>query len=194
MAVKTFTANEVLTSADMNTYAANSGLVYVTQASIGTTAVTTFVVANCFNSTFDNYKISISGMTHSSLNNALALKLGTGTAGSFSPTTSSWYGNTFYIALGTSGGLTNAALVNTSYAECMSINSYSGGQNSGVIELQAPYLSENSRVQYTSADPGYFRIGASCHIATNSYTGFQLFPLSGTISNGTVTVYGYRKA
>ena len=35
--------------------------------------------------------------------------------------------------------------------------------------------------------------GAGYHSAETSYTGFTLFPQTGTLSGGTITVYGFRK-
>ena len=60
MAIKTFTANSVLTAADTNTYLANSGLVYVTSQTVGT-AVASVTVSSAFNSSFDSYKIVYAG-------------------------------------------------------------------------------------------------------------------------------------
>jgi hypothetical protein len=60
MAIKTFTTGELLSSSDTNTYLANSGLVYVTSATIGT-AVSSVAVANAFSATYDNYKIVAHG-------------------------------------------------------------------------------------------------------------------------------------
>ena len=64
MAVQTFTSGQVLTAADTNTYLANSGLVYVTSGTIGV-AVSSVTVSSVFSSTYDSYKIVISGMSTS---------------------------------------------------------------------------------------------------------------------------------
>ena len=54
MAIKTFTTGEVLTASDTNTYLANSGLVYITSTAVSGSTVS---VSNCFNSTYDWYKV-----------------------------------------------------------------------------------------------------------------------------------------
>ena len=51
MSVKTFTT-ETLTSADTNTYLANSGLVYITQATMTGATVS---IQGCFSATYDSY-------------------------------------------------------------------------------------------------------------------------------------------
>jgi hypothetical protein len=58
MAIKTFTSGEVLTSADTNTYLANSGLVYIAEGSTST-SVLGLNFNNVFTSTYDNYRIMI---------------------------------------------------------------------------------------------------------------------------------------
>ena len=78
MAVKTFTS-EVLSSSDTNTYLANSGLVYVTSATIGS-AVSSVTVSSAFSATYDAYKIVIAGGT-SSADASLAIKLGASATG-----------------------------------------------------------------------------------------------------------------
>jgi hypothetical protein len=56
MAIKTFTTGEVLTSADTNTYLANSGLVYITS---GTTTTGSVSFDNCFTSAYNKYRVEV---------------------------------------------------------------------------------------------------------------------------------------
>ena len=74
MAIKTFTTGEVLTASDTNTYLANAGLVYVTSATIGT-AVSSVTVSNCFSSTYDAYRIVITGGVGTTAGNSLSMTL-----------------------------------------------------------------------------------------------------------------------
>ena len=165
------------------------GLELVKTQTVGT-SVATVTVNNCFTSTYDNYRITLSNVGYSALNEAVLFKpTSSGTA-----TTDSWYGNTLYVAISTSSALSNAPFSNTAYAECASINSYNGWKNSAIFDVQAPYLAENTRLQYTSADPGYFRIGAFNHFKQTSYDGFQLSGYTGTFTGGTIRVYGYRNS
>ena len=152
--------------------------------------VSTVTVNSCFTSSYDNYVITLSNVGYSALNEAVLFKLTSGGT----PTTNSWYGNTFYVAISSSGGLTNAPFVNTAYAECASINSYNGWKNSARFEVQAPYLAETTRLQYSSADSGYFRFGEFIHFQQTSYDGFQLSGYTGTFTAGTIRVYGYRNS
>ena len=73
MSVKTF-GSEVLTSGDVNTYLANSGLVYVTSVNVGS-GVSSVTVSSAFNSSYDNYVVQYTGGTGSA-NVELAVRLG----------------------------------------------------------------------------------------------------------------------
>lgn len=163
------------------------GLVLVKTQGIGT-GVSSVTVSNAFSANWDNYMIAFSNVGYSALNEAALFKLTSGGT----PTTSGWYGNTFYVALSSSNGLANAQFVNTSYSECASINSYNSIKNSAVWNVQAPFLTEYTRLQYDSADAGYMRFGQFVHFAGTSYDGFQLSGYSGTFTGGTIRVYGYR--
>ena len=187
MAIKTFTAGSVLTASDTNTYLANSGLVYVTQVTVGS-GVSSVNITSCFNSTYDNYRISFANMTASAGGGVLQMKLMVGTT----PQTNGWYGNVFYIANGAGGTFTNSTQSNFAYAEVMCLtNNY---KNAGTVELQQPNLPTQSRHQYNSVDDYYFRFGNSQLSNTTQYDGVQFVPSSGTMTGGTITVYGYRKA
>jgi hypothetical protein len=187
MAIKTFATGEVLTASDTNTYLANSGLVYVTQATVGN-AVSAVNITSCLSSTYDNYVVSYANVTASNNGSIMACKLLVGTT----PTTAGWYGNTFYVINAGTGGLSNANNVNSSYAECGSLtNTF---KNAATFEILQPNLATQSMLNYTSTDNNYMRIGGFVLNNSTSYDGIQLAPFSGTITGGTITVYGYRKA
>lgn len=64
MAIKTFTAGEVLTASDTNTYLANSGLVYVSGASVSN--VTTIDVTG-FTTGYSQFRVIMNLARHSSV-------------------------------------------------------------------------------------------------------------------------------
>lgn len=188
MATKTFSVGEVLTASDTNTYLANAGLVYVTSTTVGS-GVSSVNITSCFSSTFDNYLISIAGVTSTGGNGGtINFKLLSGST----PTTSGFYGNTFYCVSGGAGAMANAPFGNTSYGEVCSISTST--LNAGVMQLQQPFLAQYTRSQHQSADNNYVRWNSMVHAAETSYDGIQLLPSAGTITGGTITVYGYRKA
>ncbi len=187
MAIKTFTTGEVLTASDTNTYLANSGLVFVKQVTVPATSPTVDVTS-CFSSTYDNYMVSFSGITSTGGNGGtINYKLLSGST----PSSTAYYGNTFYIVTAASGVMSNAPFSNGPNGEALSISTST--TNAGVFQLQSPYLAQYTRSQHMSADNNYVRWNSMVHQSATSYDGIQFLPSAGTITGGTITVYGYRK-
>lgn len=182
MAVKTFTTGEVLTAADTNTYLANAGLVYVTSTTIGS-AVSSVTVSNCFSSTYDNYRILVNGGSASADNN-LQMTLNGGTT--------AYYGALIYAGTGGTGPFA-AGDNNAAQWSFMSYHTTTSGIITA-IELLGPNLAEWTGIQapYITAGSGGTYTGV--RQSTTQHTGFTLTPSSGTLTGGTITVYGYRKA
>ena len=184
MAVKTFSVSEVLTASDTNTYLANSGLVYVTSATVGT-GVSSVAIASCFNSTFDNYFILCSGITYSVGDTTLSIKPdGVSTANYFGGGYFQQYGvatiTPFTLSASTAGG-------------AIGITSTVPATNAA--DIFAPYLAQQTKfVGRQSLGASYTAQYQSILATTGSYTGFTLLPAGGTMTGGTITVYGYRKA
>jgi hypothetical protein len=185
MAVKTdWTAGEVLTASQTSTYLANAGLDYVTQVTVGED-VTYMSVPSAFSSTWDNYVISCSQIT--AVSNTTTLSLQFEDSGG-TPNTS------FYSAVGMSmtwGSTTVTGIAETSWP----VLSRSSAHNfSGVFDVLAPNLSGYSWM--TSVSPGgtVAKFIQGLHTASSSWTRFRLSVDAGTISGGTITVYGRRKA
>lgn len=183
MAVKTFTS-EVLTSADTNTYLANSGLVYVTSATIGT-AVASVSVTGAFNSTYDQYYITVTGGAASTT--ALMYFALTGS-------TTGYYGGIVYVSYATgsvSGGNANNA-ANVLWGGLGTTNVLSSAitlgnpNNAKVTTIQSEFIETA-----TGGNGGVFHGFLN---NTTSYTGFTFTLASGTMTGGTINVYGYRKA
>lgn len=183
MAIKTFTTGEVLTAADTNTYLANSGLVFVKSQTIGS-GVTSVTVSDAFSATYDNYKIVISGGGTSTAQTILSFTLGS-SAGTY-------YGSLIY------GVLTTSA-VGSAGMNNISNFLYAGGADVNILnfnmELQNPFLAKYTNIQALVIAYANLRgnsIGE--HETASSFTAFTISVGSGTMSGGTITVYGYRKA
>ncbi len=187
MAIKTFATGEVLTASDTNTYLANSGLVYITSTTIGS-AVSSVTVSNVFSSTYDNYKIMVNGGTASGAD-AVTLKLGATATG-------------YYMGM-------NRASYDTGTANTLNDNNQAYWRyfcicNTDAITMDVdlfdPFNAKPTRIHgwWVDARAGAFSSGAGAgYLAgTTSYTAFTLANLTGgvTMTGGTITVYGYRKA
>ena len=185
MTVKTFTSGEVLTAADTNTYLNNGGLVYVTSATVGS-GVTTVSVANCFTSTYDNYKIFWTGGVGTGAQaNALNL-LPTSVTG----WNTSYSMNVTYVSYaGTPTNLTNLGATKWGYVGEISTTNKTNIN----FELLAPNLAQYTALTnfYTGADGA--GAGAGIHTIASAFTGFTISG-SSAFTGGTITVYGYRKA
>jgi hypothetical protein len=184
MSIKTFTANSVLTAADTNTYLANSGLVYVTSATVGT-AVSSVTVTGAFNSTYDNYKIVMSGGTCSSTA-VVNLTIGGSTTGYYGILLYATYLSATPLAAGTNNASSMLYVGGCGTA---------GQAITADFDLLNPYLAQYSRIvgaQYS--DSTYYGTTQGEHRVATSYSSFSLAPGVGTMTGGTITVYGYRKA
>jgi hypothetical protein len=180
MAIKTFTTGEVLTAADTNTYLANSGLVYIKSQTVGS-GVGSVTVSDAFSATYDNYLIILNGGTMSSDTN-MKMTLGSSATG--------YYG---FMAYGSyTSGTVNGANDNNSTSGW----TWGGGgsTNSAYVELidvfPARETQMRSRVRYSNVYGNY----VGHHGVSSSFTGFTFTSSSGTMTGGTITVYGYRKA
>jgi hypothetical protein len=144
-------------------------------------AVSSVTVSNCFSSTYDNYRILITGGTTSTQSN-LGFQL--------SGITGSVYNQLGYYQLwGASTRYDYAAQSTNVIIADGSATAYSAD-----VELKNPYASVrkfgNTNSQSTNnqyAMPFYIN-------STTSATGFTITPGSGTMTGGTITVYGYRNA
>ena len=161
--------------------ASASALTLVSATTIGS-AVSSVTVSNAFSSTYDNYLILLNGGAASVAADFIYLTLGATAAGynqggsssvysasNLGPerraNTTSWY-----------GGYMNTAGIN------------------GQITLMGPNMSENTFINAVfasgrTADAGYQVPGFLND--TTAYTAFTLTTGSGTITGGTIRVYGY---
>jgi hypothetical protein len=187
MTLRTFTSGEVLTAADTNAYLASAGLVYVAQTNVGT-AVSAIDILGCFTSAYDNYVVSVSNVGISAGGVAWYLTLLNGT----SPSTSQFFGNTFYVVISAGGGLTNANYVNQANAEVGS--GTSTAKNGFTFEVNQPNLATKTYTSYNSCDDNYYRFGVSQQASTTQWTGLRLSAGGATHTGGIVTVYGRQKA
>jgi len=182
MAVKTFTS-ATLSSSDTNTYLANSGLVYVMSQTIGT-GVGTVIVPNAFNATYDAYRIVVTGGTGTTAGNSLALQLTGVTTGYYAAIIFTYY---------TPAGVTVATVNNGSSWE------FAGSYGTDGIVLACDIINPYAAKPTFLAGATYANHLAGGvqgkQTSNTSFTGFTLITQGGgTLTGGTITVYGYRKA
>ena len=191
MAVKTFSVGELATSADVNTYLANAGLVYVAQATATTGA--NLDILSCLSSTFDAYRVVISNLVTAGPADVLVRLI----SGTNTVETTNYYSSAQYSSSWTAptfGGLGVAGGTGQFYTSSISSNA---GAVGFAFELYNPNLA--ARTQFVSfgavADDAWQcpRMGYGLLKTTTQYTGIRIYTGS-TFSSVTATVYGYRKA
>ena len=178
MPVPDFAVGEVLTSAAMDSI----GLWLVKTVTIGTT-VASVPVTDAFSADFDNYSIIVAGGVGSAATENVGLTMGATTTG---------YRNSI-IGVSTANAVSGAYDNNTNN-KWIWAGATSPDGTIARIELQNPFLARNTFMQSQM-----LRSGANSHFVaygslanTTSYTGFTITPGSGTLTGGTVRVYGYR--
>jgi hypothetical protein len=184
MAVKTFTS-EVLTSADTNTYLANSGLVYV--ASTTFSASSGVEMSNCFTSTYDNYEVHVTVYGSGTTNTQFQLMTGTNTKDTSAVYERvGWYWTTAFTNFNATGG---TVWFNANHGTTAA--NYSNSQTT-IFRPNVSGVRTESRGQSYAGDSNLITYANQYVTTTTAYTGLYLFPASGNIT-GTITIYGYRK-
>ena len=178
MPVPDFSPGEVLTAAAMDSI----GLWLVKTQTIGT-AVASVPVADAFNSNFENYLITLNGGVGST-NQFISMILTGSTTGVY------YYGGTdIGYATGTVGGTNNNGA--TSWTQ---IGYSSTNNNALMVNLFGPNLAKTTGM---TASIMAHTTGAAArqlsgfHNVSTAYTGFTI-SVAGTMTGGTIRVYGYR--
>jgi hypothetical protein len=189
MAVKTFSVGELATSADVNTYLANSGLVYI--GGVSFTNATQVDFLNVFSSSYQTYRIEFEGLT-ATAGDDFFMRFRS-SAGIISTTD--------YLTLRNevTDGSNTAFYAGAAYANALRPTYIEAGastmRSTGNMEVFNPNLSD-----FTNTSSTFSRIGNSLYVVnatalfrlTTVLTGFSFVRGgSGTIS-GKATVYGYR--
>lgn len=158
------------------------GLRLVKKQTVGT-AVSTVNVTNAFSATYDNYLITYTG-GDASVVHTLGMRIGNATT--------LYYYSLIYASLGTT---TVVGLTNNGTAPNFALAG--GGSSNGVwlnATVRQPFMNQWTFIENMYADvSGGGSIGSHQGFLanTNSYTDFTLVPSSGTLTGGTIYVYGY---
>lgn len=157
------------------------GLALVKAQTIGTT-VGSVTVTGAFSAEYDNYLITVSGGVASG-DIALNLTLGSTATGY------NWAGTNQQY-----GASTQAANAGVNVSSFQSVAYGSTNALSGQCFIDNPFATKRTMVRYqaTGSSGTYFINNQAGFLAdTTSYTAFTLTAASGTITGGTIRVYGY---
>jgi hypothetical protein len=171
----TFTAGSILTAAQMNSV----GMWLVASGTIGT-AVSTVAVANCFTGDYDAYKIVVSGGA-ASADSFMKMVLGASTTGYYQARN-----GVLYSTGARSDGADNNAAAWTAVG-----TSLTTGLDAEITLINVNYAKWTVlKGFYTTGSAGTDVVGV--HQVNTAYTGFTIYPNSGTWTGGYYRVYGYR--
>lgn len=179
MAFKTFSST-TLSSSDVNTYLTNSGLVYVASATVSGTPYS-LLVPDCFNSSFDNYRVVFDQITFS--------------AGGFNYLFQVGGNNTLYYGVSNydSSGAGSGRVVSNNNSAL-----YAGVQDTastgGNFDVTNPFLAKSTIISGLSMGANYGTWTVGQHANAVSCTSFTLVAGSGTLTGGSIYVYGYRRS
>lgn len=162
----------------------HAGLVLVSTTTIGS-GVSSVTVSNAFSSTYDNYKIMVSGGVGSVSDANLELQFGSSTTG-------------YYEGLIYQNGFTSATIngaVRANQSSWAWFGNLSSDHAVTDVDVLGPFLSK-----YTFFRNGTFSaintngLSNGVHKVATSYTAFTLIAGGGTtMTGGTIAVYGYSK-
>lgn len=155
------------------------GLRLIKKQTIGS-AVSSVTVTNAFSATYDNYKIVVSGGT-ATVNDYMRMTLGASTANYYSNRVAAEYGSsTISNATNNNGG-------SWSYPGYMGITTLMMN-----VELLNPFLTKPTIMTGSYATLSSFGVTTQGqHAVSTSYTDFSIIAASGTMTGGTIYVYGY---
>ena len=186
-----YTSGQVVTAADMN----SGGLHLITPSSVtgGTlsgatvtigSAVSSVTVSGVFSADFDHYRILVQ-VDGASGSPYLAVQIGSATTG--------YYGSR---VAGTYAGASSITGDNNASKFSYLCAGYLGSPMSFGAEIRSPYLTTETHI-FSSYVDSNATSGASAgtysgflNNSTN-YTAFTVIPSTGTITGGTIRVYGY---
>jgi hypothetical protein len=159
------------------------GLELVKTQTVGS-GVASVTVTDAFSSTWDNYKITYTGGTQSGSVN-LDLSLGSSTTGYNSVLLYSYSVSTTALVASIDNGnawnwIGGGRTGQASHLEC---------------ELLGPYLSAYTKLRNGAyQNDNYYGVCNGEHRVASSYTGFTIYAAAGTLTGGTIRVYGYRNS
>jgi hypothetical protein len=183
MTYPNFNVGETLRAADMNAV----GLWLVKTQTVGT-GVSSVTVNNAFSADYENYKIIYSG-GQSSIAEKMHLQL----AASGTVSSTLYYGTLAWVNVG-SGAVSGAADNNGAQFSFAggSVGAVNGGA-SATFDLLNPFEAKRTRIHNAQTAYGtVYGTYTGVHDLATSYDGFRFTMGSGTLTGGTIRVYGYR--
>jgi hypothetical protein len=175
MSFPSFSAGEVLTAADMNAV----GLWLIKTQTIGT-SVSSVTVSDAFSSTYDNYKIVISGVGMGGSGNSLFMTLPNSTGATYR-----FNGNFMNYSAATVNGAFGI------HANGLWLG-VSSDRFSTSFDICRPFVNSYTNSFGHSSSTDFSTDFRNLDTNNASHTSFTLVQTGYTMTGGTIRVYGYR--
>jgi hypothetical protein len=170
---------------DATVFALPAGSLALVKSQVVGSAVASVTVTDAFSATYDNYLISYSGGVGS-----VAGYIRTQLAVGGTVTATAYYEGANYANYAGGGGY----IVNnntTSWENLGFVQSTLAIMN---IDLLSPYLAKKTSVQFSTPADSLAYAGAGYQNSLTQFDSFKIFPQSGTLTGGTIRVYGYQNS
>ena len=173
----TFTTGAVLTAAQMNAVG-----MWITKVQTIGSGVSSQAVTDAFTADYANYRILVSNVDLSSNGEALRLTLESVTGNVYK--TNLQYASWGAVALANTG----SSGTNTGF-----VLGFGGSTDNSnmVLDLHGPQLAKPTGMTGSSSSETYFTISGGLCTSTVQSTGFTITVDGGTMTGGTIRVYGY---
>ncbi len=177
MTFPVFASGDVLNASDMN----GVGLWLVKTQTVGS-GVSSVTVSSCFSADYDNYLVTVDNVDCSATDILTYLTFPTSSGSVY------FYSYLAYSMAGANGsGFLNGGTVGLACGLTAPNNNMSQA-----ITLYDPFKSSYTVMNTQSMGENFFLLGGGVHRQASSQTGFTLTAGSGTMTGGTIRVYGYR--
>jgi hypothetical protein len=176
MTYPTFTNGQVLPASDLNAI----GLWLVKSQTVGS-GVSSVTVTGAFSADYDNYRIIYSGGVGSITAN-IGLKLGSA--------------STSYYGFGVYGTFSATTVLGINDNNASSFRFVGGGDSSGatvIADIRSPFATAATYISAPIDTGTSFGAYSGRYFPTTSFTAFTLTPDAGTLTGGTIRVYGYQR-
>jgi hypothetical protein len=184
----TFSAGEILTSDVMNDVSIlgnYQGLFHIKTQTIGN-AVSSVTVTGAFSSDFDDYLVAVNTVVSANQPN-LGLRLGaTATNYAYAGSYQNFTGGAVTVDSSTTATYWNIGACGNGTTGSGRVD-FHATVKSPQLAQQSFYVVNNGSLAWTNFYTGYLN-------NTTQYTALTILPTSGTITGGTVRVYGYRNS
>ncbi len=167
-------AGDTLNAADLSSYA---GLVFVKSQTIGS-SVSSVTLSNVFSADFENYKVVTTGISNSSVA-TLRVQWG-GSTGHYG-------GLSWLIYYGSTGTVT----VNNGNNIPINYVVSAPADNGCEFTVTRPNVNSYTQIMGTGMAAGYLNWFGGSDFTVRSHTDLTLSTSAGTMTGGTVRVYGY---